>query len=219
MKHKETLKNILDEKRQAFNATADSERIRIYEEGITAVALSGVLERARHVGDRAEDFVLPNAAGKDVRLRDYLKKGPVVLTWYRGSWCPYCNLTLSRLQKELPAFKEEGANLIAVTPEKPDKSMTTVEQYNLEFEVLSDLQNSVAREYGLIFNLTDEVARIYEESFQFHQYYDHERKELPLAATYIIDTEGIIRYAFIDEDYRNRAEPAEILEELKKLRH
>lgn len=166
----------------------------------------------------APDFSLQNAIGKKVNLKDYLKKGPVVLVWYRGGWCPYCNITLSRLQEELPNFNAEGANLLALTPEMPDKSISTKEKNHLDFEVLSDVGNNVGREYGIIFKLTPEVAKIYNENFDLNANNGDNTNELPLAATYVIDKEGIIRYAFLDADYRKRAEPKAIIEALKSLK-
>ncbi len=217
MKNEISLKAVLDEKRTNFELTADDKKKKIYAKGIDDVTSSGILNRAKNRGDRAPDFTLKNAVGKEISLSEYLKEGPVVLTWYRGGWCPYCNLTLSRLQLELSNFKGEKANLLAITPEIPDKSITTSEKHNLEFEVLSDVENVVGKKYEIIFTLTPEVAEIYENNFNFHEFYDNDRKELPLAATYVIDQDGTIQYAFLDSDYRNRAEPSDIIRVLKKL--
>ena len=211
------LKEILDEKKANFELNASDEKKEIYAEGIASVANSGVVENALNVGDTAINFTLKNALGEDVSLSTYLKKGPVVLTWYRGGWCPYCNLTLHRLQEELPNLKAEGANLLALSPEVPDKSMSTKEKHELEFEILSDLGNSVGHDYGIVYKLTDDVAEIYQDGFDLHGYNGDESDELPLAATYIIDQNGIIQYAFLDAEYRNRAEPSEVIAALKKL--
>lgn len=217
-KQETTLKEALDNKKNAFEATAPEEKLLIYADGISAVKNSGIYEKAKKVGDKAPNFTLKNALGKEVTLADYLKKGPVVLTWYRGGWCPYCNITLQKLQDELPNFNAAGANLIALTPEVPDKSMSTKEKHDLQFEVLSDVQNKIGKEYGIIYKLTNAVAASYEESFGLHDYNGDESNELPLAATYVIDTNGIIQYAFLDAEYRNRAEPTEIIKVLNKLK-
>lgn len=212
-----TLQSVLDSRKAEFNANASEDIKRIYRDGIASVEKSGILKSAKNVGDRAPDFTLHNSLGKSSSLADVLKKGPVVLTWYRGGWCPYCNLTLNRLQQELPKFKAEGANLVALTPELPDKSLSTREKHGLAFEVLSDIGNKVAREYGIVFKLTTDVAANYQKNFDLHSFNGDESDELPLPATYVIDREGIIRYAFVDADYRKRAEPAEIIEALKNL--
>lgn len=211
------LQDILDQKKKDFEANASDYIKKIYGEGIQDVTDSGVLNNAKQIGDKAPDFKLKNALGKTTVLADYLLKGPVVLTWYRGGWCPYCNLTLQRLQQELPEFRASGANLLALTPELPDNSISTTEKNKLEFEVLSDIGNTVAKSYGIIFKLIQSVANKYQDAFDLHKYNGDETDELPLAATYIIDQKGIIRYAFLNADYRNRAEPSEIAAALKNL--
>lgn len=211
------LQDTLDAKKAAFEANADDAKKQDYAAGIEAVRASGILEAARQVGDTAPDFTLNNASGKPVRLYDELKNGPVILTWYRGGWCPYCNLTLHRLQEELPKFRAAGATLLALSPELPDSSMSTAEKHALEFDILSDLGNGVARSFGVVFHLTPEVAARYQESFDLHSYNGDASDELPLAATYVIGTDGVITYAFLHPDYRNRAEPKDILEAVKKL--
>ncbi|RYM31372.1 AhpC/TSA family protein [Brumimicrobium glaciale] len=218
MNHETSLKSKLDEKKENFELKADDNKKRAYKEGIESVEKSGIISKAKQVGDQAPNFTLNNALGNPVELKDVLKKGKVVLTWYRGGWCPYCNLTLHQLQEELPNFKANGATLIALTPELPDKSITTAEKNDLEFEVLSDIGNKIAKEYGIVFKLTDEVAGMYNESFDMNSYNGDKSDELPLAATFIIDENGEIIYAFLDADYRNRAEPSEITEFLKKNR-
>jgi len=212
---KPTLKSLLDEKKRNFELNADDYKKKIYKEGIEAVKKNGILDKALNVGDLAPNFQLNIALGEQVELYQYLKKGKVILTWYRGGWCPYCNLTLQRLQLELPAFEANGAHLIALTPELPDKSLSTSEKHDLKFEVLSDVGNKIGKEYGIVFTLTNDVANAYNESFGINEYNGDDSNELPLAATYIINEDGKIIYAFLDEDYRNRAEPDELIEFLK----
>lgn len=211
-----SLKSKLDERKTDFELKADETKKRAYKVGIEAVENSRIVSTAKQVGDIAPGFTLNNALGEPVTLAEYLGKGKVVLTWYRGNWCPYCNLTLHELQEELSNFKAQGANLIALTPELPDESISTSEKHKLEFEVLSDVGNKVAKEYGIVFQLTDEVAGMYNQSFELNAHNGDESNELPLAATYIINEKGEIVYAFLDADYRNRAEPSELTEFLKE---
>lgn len=217
MKKVETisLKTKLEERKLNFANKADENKKKVYNDGLESVKESGIVNTALQVGDEAPNFILNNALGKPVSLSDYLKKGNVVLTWYRGGWCPYCNLTLHALQEELANFKANGANLIALTPELPDESISTSEKHELKFEILSDVGNQVAKKYGIVFKLTDEVAAIYNQSFDLNNHNGDNSNELPLAATYIINQEGKIVYAFLDADYRNRAEPSEITTFLK----
>ena len=209
---------LLEVRRKGFNAKASDEKKKIYAEGIEDVKNSGILEKALNVGDKAPNFTLNNALNKPVSLYDELKNGPVVLTWYRGGWCPYCNITLHNLQDRLPDFEKEGATLMALTPEVPDKSLSTSEKHELEFTVLSDVNNVIGKEYGVVFELLSGVATIYEQGFGLSEFNGNSDNELPLAATYIIDKNGIIKYAFLDADYRKRAEPDELLQVLKNLK-
>ena len=207
----------LDEIKANFARKAPQEKQDTYELGVEEVSTSGVLNSALNVGDIAPDFSLSNAVGDLVSLKQYLTQGPVVLTWYRGGWCPYCNLTLRFLQHYLPDFQKYAANLLALTPELPDRSLSTKEKNTLGFQVLTDLNNAVAREFGLVFKLHPKVSDYYRDSFDLRWYNGHDREELPLAATYVIDPQGVIRYAFLDADYRKRAEPKEILTALNQL--
>lgn len=215
-KDTENLNSLLETHRKTSTAKFTEERNIITADGIASVIQAGVLENALSLGDKAPNFTLKNALNQPVSLYDELKNGPVVLTWYRGGWCPYCNITLQYLQKKLPEFKQLNATLLALTPELPDNSLNTSEKNNLEFSVLSDIGNKVAKEYGVVFTLTNEVASIYQASFGLHEMNGDNSNELPLAATYVIDTNGVIQYAFLAADYRKRAEISEIISALTK---
>ena len=185
--------------------------------GFDSLAQSGILEDALNVGDNAPEFRLPNAVGNEVSLYDSLERGPVVLVWYRGGWCPYCNLQLQHIQKKLSEIQQAGGQVIAITPELPDKTMTTKERHMLEFQVLSDVNNRVADKYRLAYAVPDHFVDHYDLSVTLNEYNGNDSKRLPLAATYIIDRTGIVEYAFLDADYKNRATPEEIITVLAKL--
>lgn len=191
-----------------------------FKKGIEAVREAEIVEGAKKVGDQAPDFTLKDAMGKSVTLSTELKKGPVVLTWYRGGWCPYCNIALAAMQGELPAMKKAGATLIALTPELPDKVLSTQEKHALKFPVLTDLNHHVAKEYGLLFQLTPEVEKIYGQFFDLAEFNgaDAGTATLPLAATYIIGTDRKILWAFLHHDYHKRAEPKEIVKFLNSMK-
>jgi len=171
------------------------------------------------VGEKAPDFVLPNAFGKDVRLTDLLSEGPVVLTFYRGAWCPYCNLQLRGLRKTLPYIEQEGARLVAITPQKPDKSREQVEKDGYAFEILSDLDDRVMKEYRLYFEVPSDLSEVYKQrlALDLAEYNGEGRYVLPVPATFVIDRDGMIRAAYADVDYRNRVEPATIIAALQAL--
>lgn len=127
-------------------------------------------------------------------------------------------MTLSYMQKSIPDFKKYDANILALSPEVPDKSMSTKEKNELEFEVLSDIDNKVARDYKVVYKLTDEVAGLFEENFGLSTYNGNADAELPLAVTYIIGQDKKIKYAYLNSDYRNRAEPQELINFLKNMK-
>ncbi len=213
-----SLTDSLASRAQASDARSSEERLKMNADALQALIDSGILDNALNVGDTAPDFTLTNATGQSVSLYKMLESGPVVLFWYRGGWCPYCNLTLQYMQRYLPKFQEHGANMMALTPELPDSTLSTNQKHNLEFEVLSDIDNVVGKQYGVVYKLTDDVANAYNSSFGLSSYNGNDSNELPLGATYIIGTDAVIRYAFIDPDYRRRAEPDSLLMVLDSLK-
>jgi peroxiredoxin len=207
----------LDEFREKSSKTATPERLRVYEQGIEEVRKSGVVEKALKVGDHAPDFELPDATGKKVKLATLLTHGPVVVTWYRGGWCPYCNISLRGFHKSLPEIRATGASLVAISPEMPDNSLNTKEKNHLEFEGLSDQGSKVARAYGVSYKIPKVISEQFKGRLDLTKYNGDDSGELPLGATYVIDSDGIIRYAFVDADYRKRAEPSDIVAVLRGL--
>ncbi|MFK5879930.1 MAG: peroxiredoxin family protein [Flavobacteriaceae bacterium] len=167
-------------------------------------------------GDKAPDFSLVNAVGETVRLNDFLQKGKVVLTFYRGTWCPYCNLQLNQYQQILNKIKEKGASLIAISPQTPDSSLSIKETNQLEFEVLSDNGNIVARQFTKVFkNGGAPIQAMADLGYDYDEFYGDDSKEIPTPAVFIIDQDGIITFARAESgDYRKRVEPKEILNAL-----
>lgn len=208
----------LDALKQKFSANADEEKKSDYEKGIALVRESGAVDSAKQVGDKAPDFTLPDALGGDVTLSELLKEGPVVLVWYRGGWCPYCNIHLHALQQALPEFNKAGAELVAISPELPDNSISTKDKNNLAFHVLSDVQNKVGKVYNVVYTLPDFIAARYNKTFDLMKYNGDDSNELPLSAAYVIAQDGTITFAFLDADYRNRAEPADLLKAVQTLK-
>lgn len=183
------------------------------------LAVSGIVGRGLKEGDKIPDFALSNAVGRRIDIKDLLAKGPVVLSFYRGSWCPYCNLEMQALQKALPEIESLGATLAAISPQTPDNSLSEKEKSQLTFEVLSDLGNEVAGKFGLVFQLPEEVRPIYQSlGIDLPAHNGDETFELPLAATYVADASGVICKAFVDADYTKRLDPAEVVEALRTLK-
>jgi peroxiredoxin len=214
----EPVKKELEAFQKEIATKAPPERLKAYEEGIESVKKSGVLDKALKVGDKAPDFELPNASGKTVKLSALLEKGPVIVTWYRGAWCPYCNIALKGFQNVLPEIKAEGASLVAVSPQTPDNSLSTIEKDGLGFEVLSDKGNKTAHAFGVAYKVPAVVADQMKGRLDLSKFNGDSSNKLPLGATYVVDKKGIIRYAFVDADYRKRAEPSAVVAALKGLK-
>ncbi|CAM3877405.1 MULTISPECIES: peroxiredoxin-like family protein [Flavobacterium] len=184
----------------------------VMKKAIKDLEESGLVANALKKGDTIPEITAPNATGKTISVQEKLKTGKVILTFYRGGWCPYCNLELKALQEILPQIEEKGATLIAITPEKPDNSLSTTEKNALTFEVVTDKDNKIASAFNLTYKLPKELVDIYLTfGINLEKSNENISNELPIAATYIIDTDGAIVYDFIKEDYKLRADTAEIL--------
>ena len=211
------LQPVLDAQRDAFNEQVpDSLKILFAEIGRQIVDADAV-ETALKVGDTAPDFILPNAVGEQVQLSALLANGPVILTWYRGGWCPYCNIQLNAYNDVLSEFEKYNGQLVAISPEIPDSSLSTKERDSLAFEVLSDAGNSVAKQFGLVFDIPQLLLDFLVGKLDIAVYNGDNSNTLPLAVTYVIDRDRVIKYAFVQGDYKIRSEPTEIIAELKKL--
>ncbi|HWS83022.1 MAG TPA: peroxiredoxin-like family protein [Ktedonobacteraceae bacterium] len=191
----------------------------VFAKGTQDLIESGIANQSVKQGDKAPDFALPNVNGETVQLPQLLAKGPVVLVFYRGGWCPYCNLALRSYQAILPEIQSAGATLVAVSPQTPDNSLSASEKMELSFPVLSDSSNKVAREYGLVFTVSSEVQAIQQGmGLDLSKVNGSDAWELPIPGSYVIARDGTIALAFIDPDYTHRLEPAAILTALDQLK-
>ncbi len=199
-------------------ASLPAEILQTMDETTRSLKASALESQGLKSGDRAADFELPNHHGETRKLGDYLANSPVVLTFYRGGWCPYCNMELNALQKALPDIQQAGAVLVAVSPETPDHSLSTREKNELAFDILYDKGNLVANNYGLVFELPEVLRPIYDKlGIDIPEFNGDDSFEIPVPATYIISQEGEILYHFIDADYTKRSEPDEIVRQLRLL--
>jgi peroxiredoxin len=180
--------------------------------GVDEVTASGVAPGLA-VGDRAPSFTLPDALGKPVVLADLLAEGPVVVTFYRGEWCPYCNLQLRALQAALPAITAAGATLVAISPQAPDHGLTLTEKHELGFPVLSDVDQAVSESFKVRFDLTGELEELQVKVFQNDPALQNAdgRRSLPVPSTFVIDRDGTVTFAAVNADWRVRVEPTEVI--------
>ena len=222
----ETNKDILPSYQKEASEFLEKHKGKPIDENDKAIMAKAELDLSRampepglRVGERAPDFTLVNAFGKEVKLSDQLKKGPVVLAFYRGAWCPFCNIELNVLQRSLAHFKEYDATLIAVTPQRPDKSREQLEKAEYSFEILSDLDDSVIKSYNLYFEVPLELHELYKNRFGFDitDYNGKDRLGLPVPGTFVIGRDVVIRASFAEADYKKRMDPRDIIEALKMV--
>ncbi|MFD8546919.1 peroxiredoxin-like family protein [Streptomyces sp. NPDC059649] len=214
MSLRDELQDVYENKHHRLSA----ETLEIMDRGARELAATGMAGRAVGVGAQVPRFTLPSATGREVTLDSLLADGPVVLTFYRGAWCPYCNLALRALQQHHEAIAACGARLVAISPQIPDESLSLVEKEQLDFEVLSDDGSEVAKRFGIAFDLSEELGNLYDRlGFDLHRVNSGNARTLPLPATYVIDRTGVIRWAFVSTDYTVRAEPSEIIAALTSL--
>jgi peroxiredoxin len=178
--------------------------------------VSGAAKRALKVGDKAPAFTLKDPEGKEVSSTALLAQGPLVVSFYRGVWCPYCNMELQALQAALPEFERRGAKLVAISPQTPVNSRKSVRQNSLSFSILSDAQNEVAAAFGLRFALPDYLVELYKSlKNDLPSFNGDPSWTLPMPARYVIASDGTILYAEVNPDYTRRPEPEEMLPALK----
>ncbi len=180
---------------------------------------SGQAQRAKKAGDPAPDFTLLDPDGKPVSLRDLLARGPLVLSFYRGVWCPYCNLELQALQEALPEIAARGASLVAISPQTAANSRRSQRENQLGFPILSDAKSEVANAFGIRFGLPDYLVELYKGfGNNLPGVNDDPSWVLPMPARYVIATDGVIAYSEVNPDYTRRPDPSELLPILDRLR-
>lgn len=179
---------------------------------------TGVGQGALTVGDVCPEFTLANAEGRLVNSADLIAQGPLVLSFYRGKWCPYCRIELDALKDATPEIAAAGGLLVAVTAEDKGGALAAKRDRDLDFEILCDLENGLSLAFGLLFRVPPDFRDNYREvGVEFPVIYGNESWFLPVPATYVVGRDGIIKHAYVNPDFRERLEPGEILAVLGDL--
>jgi peroxiredoxin len=180
---------------------------------------SAQAQRAKKAGNTAPEFTLRDPDGKPMSSRELLARGPLVISFYRGVWCPYCNLELQALQEALPEIAARGASLVAISPQTAANSRKSQRDNKLSFPILSDSKSEVANAFGIRFKLPDDLIELY-KSFKtdLPAFNDDPSWVLPMPARYVIGTDGIIAYSEVNPDYTQRPDPSELLPVLDRLK-
>jgi peroxiredoxin len=191
---------------------ATDDKMAVYKTAQEHVMAQGILEKALAVGDTAPMFELPDSNGQMVKLADVLANGPAVVSFYRGAWCPFCNLELKAMQRELASAEASNVTLVAISPNTPDTSRDLVAESELTFPVLSDAENVVAKQFNLVYEMEPGLVEFYKaQDRNINTMNGSDRWELPVPATYVIDQSGVVQHAHVDLNHRARAEPSEIV--------
>ncbi len=173
------------------------------------------------INSKAPDFKAKDQNGNEIVLKDLRKKGPVVLVFYRGFWCPYCNKELQKLEDSLQLIKDKGAQLIAITPEKQEGIAKTIEKTKASYTIITDREMKIMKAYSVAYQVDDKTVSRYKMA-NIDLAANNGQKPgaiyLPVPAVYIINKDGEISYRFFDADYRNQASVKEILDNLKGLK-
>jgi peroxiredoxin len=178
---------------------------------------SGAARRAKKAGDVAPSFSLKDPDGNVVNSADLLRRGPLVLSFYRGVWCPYCNMELQALEAIKPDFDKYGASLIAISPQTAPNSRKSVRQNKLSFPILSDVKGNVGSAFGLRFHLPEYLVELYKQlKNDLPTFNDDPSWTLPMPARYVIGQDGVILYSEVNPDYTRRPEPGDMIPVLQR---
>lgn len=190
----------------------------LFDTFVQNLAAGGMLDSCLKVGDRIPDFMLPSADGRLVASAELLERGPLVISFFRGDWCPYCSLELQALQEALPQIEALGATLVAVTPDTGAALASDQRSRALSYCVLSDADNGVGLQFGVVYRVPDAIRQLYLGfGLDLGTRHGNSGWFLPIPATYIVDRDGVIRAAALEVDFRRRMEPAAIIAALRAI--
>ncbi|MFT6715949.1 MAG: peroxiredoxin [Saprospiraceae bacterium] len=192
---------------------------KILQDDIDAQQSRGQEAHILQIGQPMPNIELTDQNGKKVSAHELLKKGPLVLAFYRGFWCSFCNVDLANLNHYVKDIEALGANLFAISPERAPYSKKIVAVQKLKFAILEDSNNSIAQQFGLKYQVTDELKDLYRSGFNVNlkQYHGNDEWSLPMPARYLIDQDGIVQYAEAKADYRERPDPDDLITALKSI--
>jgi peroxiredoxin len=209
------LNDQLDSLTTKLRAMVPAERLLVVDRFAEELVKSGLANRTLKAGDLAPAFELPDGDGMLWRSQDLLSSGPLVIVFYRGRWCAYCNAQLAALQEIHQQIAEAGGSLVVISPQTQKHSYMTRDMHKLRFPVMSDQGNQVAQKFGLVYRLSQEMQAMYESIMTKLPGYNGDQSwELPLASTYVVQPDEKISWARVDADWRKRPEPEELLNSL-----
>ena len=214
-----SLKQRLAALRENIEKSLDNDALAIMHRATADLVANGLEDRVLAVDESMPRFELPDQHGELHRSETFVEGGPLIVTFYRGIWCPYCNLDLKVLETYQPRFRKAGATLVAISPELPEHSRQTAKRHRISFPILSDAGNEVASSFGLRFFIGEPLKQLYRDGFGIDlESFDGDASwTLPMPARFVVDRTGKVRYAEASADYTKRPEPDELLPVLESL--
>ena len=209
------LREIFAERKELIAKYVPAETQAVHARAVALLRQQRLVENVLQVGSIIPEFQLPDHDGKVTSSSDLLGKGRLVLCFIRGRWCPFCVAQMEAMNLVLPEIEQAGSTLAAISPQTVQQSFFMRDQHKLRFPLLSDNSNHLARQFGLTYRVPDEQKAVYQRAFVNLPFVNGDDSwELPIPATYIIDRDGTVLYAFANEDYTERPEPADIVHSL-----
>jgi peroxiredoxin len=209
-----TLKDELEKQQGKWPPAAHA----AYEDLVRRLGAAETVAGVLKVGDRMPDFVLPNAEGKLVAAAELLAKGPLVINFFRGDWCPFCRLMLQALNEALPEIGAAGGRLIALSPDTGGRLSRAKKRLGLSIDLLSDVDNGVALAFGVAFRVPEAYRKLVESyGTNLAERHGNEAWIIPIPAAFVVDRDAVVRYAFVEPGFVRRAEPRDIIAVLRQL--
>lgn len=209
------LKQQIDELNEALASQLPSNIVEVFEQSIEDLKKQNIAETSAQLGQKFPNFSLTNWKNKTIELDGLLKRGKVIVAFFRGSWCPYCNLELQALQARLKELDDRKVSLVGVSPQLSNYNQELMGNHNLEFELLTDKDNKLAQMLGISFQLQEYAVSVYNSlGINLSMFNANENNELPVPAVFVVDTDYSIVYKFVDSNYMNRLDIEELIEQL-----
>ncbi len=212
------LREIFMERKEAISQYVPADVQAVHLRTIALLKTQGHAIKALKVGTHAPSFELPDHNGKLVSSADLLAKGPLILSFIRGRWCPFCVAQMEAMSSIATQIADAGASIVAISPQTEKQAFFMHDQHKLAFPLLVDAHNNVARQFGLVYRVPEEQQALYSRTFVNLPFTNGDASwELPIPATFVIDRDGCVLFVSANEDYMDRPEPLEILASLQQI--
>jgi peroxiredoxin len=210
-----SLAEIYAERKELIQQYVPADVQSVHAHAVEELTRSGIHQRALQPGNQAPQFQLTDQNGRNVHSADLLARGPLIICFIRGRWCPFCVAQMEAMNRIVAELRELSASLVTISPQTVHQSYLMADQHRLGFPLLSDEGNRVARNFGLVYSVPEYQKQIYRRAFVNVPVVNGDSSwELPIPATYIVQRGGAISYVHAHPDYTHRPEPLDLLHRL-----